>query len=197
MKKALMTLVAVCLAATSFAQTSSGRFSLDETKLYYGARLGLSAAGVTDAGSKAGLTLGGVVGLRLSDSAPVFLESGLAYTQRGGKKDGTTLGLNYLEIPILIKYGIPVADGVHVLPLLGPYFSMAIDGRIKNKALDIDTSSFHAYKHPDMGIKVGCGAEYNHLYLELAYKFGIANIAEDHLDTAHGHAFTVEFGVNF
>lgn len=120
MKKALMTLVAVCLAATSFAQTSSGRFSLDETKIYYGARLGLSASGVTDAGSKAGLTLGGVVGLRLSDSAPVFIESGLAYTQRGGKKDGFTTNLNYLEIPILIKYGIPVVDGVHVLPLLGP-----------------------------------------------------------------------------
>ena len=199
MKKVIMTLVAFVVATTTFAQTSSGSFQFDESRLYFGARLGLSAAGVTDAGSKAGLTLGGVVGLRVSDTVPVFLESGLAYTQRGGKENGTTLGLNYLEIPVLIKYGIPVASDLHVLPLIGPYFSYAISGRIKNKDAGMDISSFRDgfYKHPDMGIKVGCGAEYNNLYLELAYKFGIANIADNNLTTAHGHALTVEFGVNF
>ncbi len=201
MKKVFMTLVALIVATTTFAQTSSGSFQFDESRLYFGARLGLSAAGVTDAGSKAGLTLGGVVGLRVSDSVPVFLESGLSYTQRGGKEAGTTLGLNYLEIPVLIKYGIPVADGIHVLPLIGPYFSYAVSGRIKNSDTtpNIDMSSFRdgLYKHPDMGIKVGCGAEYNNLYLELAYKFGIANISDNSAVTSHGHAFTVEFGVNF
>lgn len=201
MKKVMTMLVALVASTTMFAQTSSGSFQFDESRLYFGARLGLSMAGVTHAGSKAGLTLGGVVGLRVSDTVPVFLESGLSYTQRGGKEDGTTLGLNYLELPVLIKYGIPVANDVHVMPLIGPYFSYAISGRIKNKNVDpgMDISSFRDgwYKHPDMGIKVGCGAEFNNLYLELAYKFGIANIADNNLESAHGHAFTLEFGVNF
>jgi len=212
MKKLLFAIVAFFVTAPSFAQFSSGGFSLDQEHLYWGMRIGVNFASIggdvkSDKG-RTGMTLAGVVGLRVSESTPVFLESGLYYTQRGARRlktdnleadlTGNPAGhLNYLEIPILIKYGIPVVDGVHVLPLLGPYFSMAIDGRIKNKALDIDTSSFHTYKHPDMGIKVGCGAEYNNLYLELAYKFGIANIADDSLDSRHGHAFTVEFGVNF
>lgn len=208
-----MAIAALMMAATSFAQTSSGSFSFDQSRLYYGARLGLSAAGITDLDTKAGLTLAGVIGLRVSDTTPVFLESGLYFTQRGGKGDvkvgGATakydVSLNYLEIPVLIKYGIPVTDGVSVMPLIGPYFSWAIGGKTKETVsaggAEVVTkhSSFNDgyYKHPDMGIKVGCGAEYNNLYLELAYKFGIANIANADNVTAHGHAFTVNFGVNF
>ena len=57
-------------------------------------------------GSKVGLTLAGVVGLRLSSSTPVFLESGLYYTQRGGK-EGEQKRLP--EIPALV-YLRPVGE---------------------------------------------------------------------------------------
>lgn len=194
-----MTFVALIVATTTFAQTSSGSFSFEKSRLYYGARIGLSQAGVTDWGSKSGLTLAGVLGVRVSDAVPVFIESGIGFTQRGAKEEGTTLNLNYLELPILIKYGFHIVDGLHVMPLFGPYFSYAIGGRIKNSDLNLDQSAFRKgfFKHPDMGLKLGCGGEWNNIYLELAYKFGLANIADNDLKSAHGHAFTVEFGVNF
>ena len=199
MKKVFMTIVALIVATTTFAQTSNESFQFDKSRLYYGARIGLSQAGVTDSGSKAGLTLAAVLGARVSDTVPVFLETGLGFTQRGGKENGTTLNLNYLEIPILIKYGFPVASNMYVMPLFGPYFSYAISGRIKNSAANLDISAFRDdfYKHTDMGLKLGCGGEWNNLYLELAYKFGLANIADKSLESVHGHAFTLEFGVNF
>ena len=206
MKKILVAIMAVLFAAPSHAQYSSGGFTLDESSIYYGIRLGTTFAGIggdlmdgIDMGTKTGLTLGGVVGLRLSDVTPVFLESGLYYTERGAKKDKNKIGLTYLELPVLIKYGIQATDDIAVLPYIGPYFSYGFAGKYKNKALGISESSYDTFKHLDMGIKIGCGAEYNKLYAELGYQFGIANIAKENaadLD-AKGHALFVNVGVNF
>jgi len=48
-----------------------------------------------------------------------------------------------------------------------------------------------------MGFKLGCGAEYNKLYLELGYQFGVADISNNEALTKHGHAFFMNFGINF
>jgi len=210
MKKLFTAIVAILMAAPTFAQYSSGGFSLEKENLYYGARIGLTSAGIggdEGIGSKVGMTLGGVIGLRVSSTTPVFLESGLYYTERGGKKDKLTTSLNYFEIPILIKYGIKATDEIAILPFVGPYFSYAISGRTKMKG-DEDWSSFNetheyngktygGYKHADMGFKLGCGAEYNKLYLELGYQFGVADISSYEALTKHGHAFFMNFGINF
>lgn len=204
MKKFLFAIVALFTAAPSFAQFSSGGFSLDEEHLYWGVRLGINFSGIggdlESDKSRTGMALAGIIGVRVTDSAPVFLESGLYYTERGGKdlryKDSPIQGepnnlkghLNYLEIPVLIKYGITTENNIAVLPFIGPYFSMGISG------------SYKYLRHPDMGFKIGCGAEWNNLYLEGAYQFGVANIIDtDDFDdaTSHGHTFSINFGINF
>ncbi len=213
MKKFLAAIVAVLFAAPSFAQYSSGGFSLSESSLYYGLRLGVNFAGIggdyVDLGTKTGMNLGGVVGLRLSDTTPVFLESGLYYTERGAKKDKEKVGLTYFELPVLIKYGIQVSDDIAVLPYIGPYFSYGIAGKGKitnpNKSafpaedVPFSKSSYKKFKHWDMGFKIGCGAEYNKLYAEIGYQFGVANIAKENPadDDAKGHALYLNLGVNF
>ncbi len=211
MKKFFAAIVAMMLAVPSFAQFASGGFELDKNNVYYGARMGLNLArmsGDIDHNSmKAGLNLGGVVGLRVSSSSPVFLESGFYYTQRGGKEGDNKMTIKYLEIPLVLKYGIKATDDIAVLPFAGPYFSYGIGGRIKGKAYDldgslmgkVDTSSFNFVNHADMGLKVGCGAEYDMLYMEAGYQFGIANIADDDAidGTVHGNALFINFGVNF
>ena len=47
MKKLLVSIVAVLLAAPSFAQFSSGGFALDKESVYYGVRLGITSATLT------------------------------------------------------------------------------------------------------------------------------------------------------
>ncbi|HEY9542537.1 porin family protein [Prevotella sp.] len=204
MKKLFLAIVAMIMAAPSFAQYSSGGFTFNEESVYYGARIGLTVAGIggdRDLGSKAGMTLGGVVGVRCSNSVPVFVESGLYYTERGGKKGSVKTSLNYLEIPVLIKYGFKATEGIAILPFIGPYFSYAIGGKttIEADGVKQKISSFRdgQYKHADMGFKLGCGAEYNNLYLELGYQFGVTNISKNDQLDARGHAFVANFGVNF
>lgn len=206
MKKFFMALAMAALSMPSFAQTSSGGFSLDEEHLYYGVRIGLNVSGISgDKGvtefsdSKAGMVLGGVIGLKVSSSAPVFLESGLYYSEKGGKRGDVKVSLNYLEVPILIKYGFKASEEISVIPFLGPYFSMAISGKVKGETDMGKHSSFddEYFRRPDMGFKLGCGAEYSNLYLEMGYAFGIADISDADNYSAHGHNFFVHFGVNF
>ena len=207
MKKIFTAIVALMLAAPSFAQYSSGGFTLDEENVYYGVRIGMTGAGlggdIDGLGTRVGMTLAGVVGLRVSSTTPVFLESGLYYTERGAKKDKTVISLNYLEVPLLIKYGFKATDDIAVLPFIGPYFSYGISGKYKYPVPGGAVESHSVYgdngniKHGEMGFKLGCGAEYNKLYLELGYQFGVSNISKvDEID-AHGHAFFCNFGVNF
>ncbi len=200
MKKFFTAIVAMMLAAPSFAQFASGGFELDNNSVYYGARLGLTLASMSGdndlSGLKSGLTLGGVVGLRVSPASPVFLESGFYYTQRGGKDGDLSMTLKNLEIPIIIKYGIQASDKVAILPFLGPYFSWGIGGKFKNDKIDFEESSYNYVNHGDMGVKLGCGLEYDLLYLEVGYQFGVANIADDK-GTVHSNALVLNFGVNF
>lgn len=208
MKKILLSLFTVLFAAPSFAQYSSGGFSLSESSLYYGVRIGMNIANITgdapDLNSKIGLNLGGTVGLRVSETTPVFLESGLYFTGCGASKDKTTISLNYLELPVLIKYGVQVSDEIALLPFVGPTFRYGLFGGKWKTSGAGKTDSFGdgKFKRADVGIKLGCGAEYNKLYLELGYQFGITNIAdwelENHDDaSAHNGALFINLGVNF
>jgi len=210
MKKIFTAIVAMMMAVPSFAQFASGGFELDKSNIYYGARFGLAMGslsgdtkvGLNDySGMKAGITLAGIIGLRLSQTAPVFLESGLYYTQRGGKDGKYTADLNCLEIPILVKYGIQAADNIAVLPFIGPYFAYGIAGETEYQLPDGSKSKERTYKnflnHNDMGFKLGCGVEYNMLYLEIAYQLGIANIADNDDYTTHANQLSINFGVNF
>lgn len=201
MKKLFTAIVAMMLAVPSMAQFASGGFELDRSNIYYGARMGLTLASMSGdidnvSGMKPGLTLAGVVGLRVSSSSPVFLESGLYYTQRGGKDGDISMTLKNLEIPVVLKYGIQASDKIAVLPFLGPYFSWGIGGKLRDDATGGEESSYNFVNHGDMGIKVGCGAEYDMLYLEAGYQFGVANIA-DGKGSIHSNALIINVGVNF
>ena len=208
MKKFLMSIVAVLMAAPSFAQYSSGGFTLSESTVYYGARIGMNLSTITGDGTddmktKAGLTLGGVIGLRISDSTPVFMESGLYFTQYGAGGEGKNeMNINYLEIPVLIKYGFQATDEIAVLPYIGPTLAYGVSAKSKHEDSNGDVESTSGFgknnlNHANVGIKLGCGAEWNKLYLEMGYHFGVTNILDDDKDTWHNGNFFVNFGVNF
>ena len=207
MKKILVSIVAALMAAPSFAQFSSGGFELDKESVYYGVRLGGTLASISsdikgmDIDSKLGMTLAGVIGIRLSSSVPVFLESGLYYSERGGKD----CGYNNLEVPLLIKYGFKATDEIAILPFVGPYFAYAFSGKTKIddgtgkkvKVGTFDEKEWMGLKRANMGFKFGCGAEYNHLYLEVGYQLGVTNVSKMDDVSAHSNALFANFGVNF
>ncbi|MBR3009809.1 MAG: PorT family protein [Prevotella sp.] len=210
MKKVFAVIAALVLAVPSFAQYSSGGFDLDKENLYYGVRIGMNGAtlsgDIDGLGTKVGLNIAGIIGLHISKTAPVFLESGLYYTERGGKKDKISVGYNNIEIPLLVKYGFKASDGIAVLPFLGPTFSYAISGKTKQAGVsgiekvgtfDEKKAFTGGLKRANMGFKLGCGAEFNNIYLEGGYQFGITDVCKLDEASIHSNAFFLNFGVNF
>ncbi len=180
---------------------------------YYGFRVGLGVATVhsdapaldaTDA--KTGLNVGFVVGTQIAPTAPLFFESGLYYTEKGGKSNyqGSrfTYGLNYLEVPLLLKYKYYASPGVSIEPFAGGYLALGVSGKIKDygdrqaySSFDNDASS--SFRRFDGGLKVGCGVSFQMLYLGVSYDIGLANVGHYDFEDTRTGCLNLDFGVNF
>lgn len=212
-----MTLLSLTLMTPAMAQRygqeygrPAGSSFTDDHNIYYGLRLGLALATVNsddarlDGGScQTGLNLGGIIGFQLSPVSPVYLESGLTYTEKGGRGyvDGKkfTYSLNYLEMPIVAKYRYEVDTDMSIQPFIGGYVAMGVGGKVKNFGDRTTTSSFSSnfFKRFDGGLRLGCGFEYELIYAEAAYDLGLANISHDDFESSHNRCFYLNIGVNF
>lgn len=184
------------------------RFGIDG--VYMGIRIGPSFTTV-DSDDKAldggntqtGLNLGVFGGMQLSPKAPVFIESGLMYVEKGGKNlyEGkkVTYSLHYLEIPIVVKYAIQLNEHFSVQPLAGGYFAFGVGGKAKNFGDREVSNSFshHYFKRFDAGLRFGCGVTYDLFYADLTYYVGLSNICHDEFDTSHNRSLSLSLGVNF
>lgn len=219
MKKIIFAVLA-CIALAMPSQVSAQSYHsshrvqsngfFEQKNIYYGFRIGGAFASINseylDAGSmKGGLNIGGVVGFGLLDEAPLYIESGLMYSQKGGKgKVGTataTYNANYLELPITFKYALPLTDKISVQPMLGMYAALGVGGSIKINETKVTEGTFgkedYKLKRGDIGLKIGCGGSYDIFYAELYYDLGLANVGHDKFDAAHNGALVVNVGVNF
>lgn len=179
-------------------------------RYYFGLRVGMNASHVSSesstldgSGVKSGLNIGFAAGTQLSYRAPLFLESGLYYSQKGGKSgsghDKFTYDLNYLEVPLILKYKHFIGNQTSIQPYAGGYLAVGTDGNIKNYG---SRESFSSYENGyfnrfDGGLKLGCGVGFNMLYADLSYDIGLANIGQDSFDDTHNGCFTINVGVNF
>lgn len=204
MRKLFSLLFVTLLTSSAFAQYNTGGYSFDRENMYYGIRIGINSSSIScdfpelDASaSRVGMSLGGVIGLRLSESHPTFLESGLYYIQKGGKGSGYNVNINYLEAPVLIKYGFQSSSSdLAFLPFFGPYFAYAIGGKYKMGEHKHSVFKSNYYNHADVGFKLGCGFEYQMLYGEIGYQFSVTDIS-DIDEPAHVKGIFIHFGVNF
>ena len=180
------------------------------TDTYYGLRIGANFSTVNsddrslDGGSlRTGLNVGAVVGFQMVPQAPIYFETGLSYVEKGGTGhvDGAkfTYKLDYLEMPLVLKYNYTAAPLVSIQPYIGGYLAAGVGGQIKDFGHRHAYSSFddEGFRRFDAGIKVGCGLQFDHLYAELGYDFGLSNISQDYFDTSRTGSLFVTAGVNF
>ena len=189
----------------------SPRHNGRSTDAYFGLRIGPSFSFVSsddsklDGGNwKTGLNVGAVAGIPLSYYNPLYLEVGLSYTEKGGQKNlesgkKMTYSLNYLEIPIVLKYKYNVTPSFSIQPELGGYFAVGVSGKTKNfqEREAVNSFSDTMFKRTDGGLRFGCGAAYDMFYCELVYDLGLANICHDTFDTSRNGNLQLNVGVNF
>ena len=180
---------------------------------YFGLRLGVNASRVNSEAtylesnsSKAGLVAGFVVGQQIVPHAPVLFETGLLYSEKGGKSDyggNFCYNLNYLEVPLTFKYAIemPSAPEITIQPLVGAYMGIGVGGYVKDFQAREVYHSFGSedsqFKRFDAGLKLGCGIGIQMFYGEISYNLGLANIGHDMFDETHNRGLTFTIGLNF
>lgn len=224
MKKIIVLILGIIMTVPTFAQYRDrydhysrpnyqrhyNNYSHQSGNVYYGLRLGVAASTVTsddkmlDGGNtQAGLNVGFALGFQLAPHSPVYLETGLYYVEKGGKNTYNdtklTYDLNYLEVPIVIKYKAYLDNDFAIEPYAGGYLACGVSGKAKNFGDRVADDSFSNdyFQRFDGGIRIGCGMEYQMLYAEIGYDFGLTNICHDTFDKSHNSCFFANIGVNF
>ena len=221
MKRILIVLMSLVLAWPALAQYGRPRYysrppvvhspHRTYTDVYYGLRIGAAFATVNsddrylDGGSmKTGLDVGAVVGFQVAYRSPVYFETGLSYIEKGGKGhyEGAkfSYSLDYLEVPLVMKYMIDVDRMFSIQPYVGGYLALGVAGKIKDFGHRQAYSSFDSkegFQRFDGGIRIGCGIQYDFVYAELGYDFGLSNISHDYFDTSRTGALFATVGFNF
>jgi hypothetical protein len=152
-------------------------------------------------GSRTGLIIGGGVDIPAGNVIVIGVD--LLYNQKGASgsdvDEDLTLKLDYIEIPILIKY--PFSVGGNVQPFVYGGFSPAFavsrkvegteDGEDVDFDVDDDVKSF------DNSFVLGGGVRFGQMAVEARYNLGIQNIRDDASDDIEGDMKTRQFALLF
>lgn len=202
MRKSPLILAGILLAfsAPLHAQTVLG--------FHAGANIAELSGDVGDLDSRTGLSVGASVLFSLGETLGLYLAP--TYSQRGasGSEEGVDISLNldYLEIPVLLRYAFPSAGRASVHFYGGPAVSIEAKCAVKfsdgsaSVSVDCDEGDF-ATKTFELGLMGGVGvgfelSEKADLALDLLYNLGLNSIIdEDGVDSLKHRVLTIRAGV--
>ncbi len=178
MKTLIITLLSALLicAAAQAGETQSGIRGYG-LKLGVGfSTLGTEQATFQELDSFGGGTFGAFVEYGLTPQVSIQTEFLFAARGAGGAfLRGRSFRHDYVEIPVLLKYGTSGAGKWRPSLFAGPAVSFLFSGEFKSSWLtdDVDTKDFA--KSVDFGIVFGGAIDYHRLLLDIRYTVGMVN----------------------
>jgi hypothetical protein len=177
--------------------------------LTYGAKAGVTLATVSEDaeadsgwGYRVGLAAGGYVALPLGSRLAIQAEG--LFNQKGARADVddlvTTLKLDYVEVPVLVKYAVTHggARSIHVFG--GPSIAFKVRSRATASFGDttIDTDEDENIENVDLGVAAGAGVDFGKWSIDGRYTFGLSNLVKsDDEAELRSRAISVLVGVRF
>ena len=130
-------------------------------------------------------------------SPDYFVQTGLLFSSKGAKVEGTDIKvkLSYIEVPITFLYKPTLGEGKLLLGV-GPYLGYAVGGKIDDTDIDFDDD----FKRFDAGGNLLFGYQFtNNLSAQLNAQLGLVNIGQnDEGDaTIKNTGFGVSLGYHF
>lgn len=210
MKKGLLLLAAVAVALSAGAQ-----------QLQWGVHVGLNLAderakadgGSVSTESHAQFQAGFSVAAPLTQNIPLYLQTGLDFTGRGGESGGTADNLYYLQLPVTVSYHFDIGRIVSIRPEVGVYYALGLFSNIREdgeavKDMNGDNIDYfkeydgqRAFKRSDFGLRFGADVVLgNHYSIGLGYDLGLLNINKDMFDSGvkvRNGVFYIRAGYNF
>lgn len=198
--KKLLTIVALMVlgATTSFAQlglragvnfNNIGKDAKDDPLI--------------KAENKTGFHVGAVYNIDLIGSFAI--EPGLYFSQKGFKLNDDDANMNYLEVPVNVKFKLLDLSVLGLDAHLGPFAAFGLGGKWKSdneeiKIFDPDEGDFNRF---DFGLQMGVGAVIlNKIYAGINYDMSLTKVNEDEgikKDNLKekNHVWMISVGLNF
>jgi opacity protein-like surface antigen len=199
MKKVLLIVVVTLLGL--------GNLSAQEVK--FGAKVGLNSSnlrGDMDFDSKIGFNVGAFAEISLSDK--FIFQPELLFSTQGAKFEGSdanatvSIKVNYLNIPLMLKYGVTDKLFLEFGPQLGfllsgkSKFEVTYGGETVSEEQDIKDSS----KSFDFGLNFGASFDVaENIMIGARYNLGLSNINDDDRDDdkIQNAVFSLSVGYRF
>ena len=161
--------------------------------------------------SRIGFCGGGFVRLGLNDIFAIQPEA--LYTQKGAKwktimrpqgylLEGT-VKYDYVEIPVLFKFVLPVKGGVKPNLFVGPYFAVNVNAKEKRVAngnsLEADVDRY--VKDTDLGVVLGGGVDFGlkkgKIVFDCRYTLGLITTSEEEIYDQKNKVVSFMLGYSF
>ena len=164
----------------------------------------ISGVESVDVSAKAGLTGGGFVQFKFNDQ--FSLQPEMLFVMKGVNLDlannagDATAKVNYLELPLFMRFNQRLNDTLRGFVMAGPAFSIKVgtggtlDGVSGTSDFDIDP----AIGSRDFGLAFAGGLEWQKFLVEARYVLGLTDIATDiyvHADDLTNRSFSIMVGL--
>lgn len=206
MKKAILSIAAI--AGVTAAAQAQIKFA-PEVGLNITTMKTSSNSTSSESKSLTGLKAGAF--LEFQFSKVVSLEPGIFYSRKGGEYQlfgaTTTTTLDYVEVPVNLKFSLPLGIGGRPFAYAGPYFAYGVSGErtvsssLGSLSSDVNFGSGSAQTNPlDIGAQVGIGYQLPviGLYARAQYGMGFTNLSNaSNTTTTNNSNFAVSVGWQF
>jgi len=159
--------------------------------------------------TKVGFTAGGLLAYRLSDAIAVQAE--ILYTQKGSRLSTKVSGvlfkewfrLDYLEIPVLLKFLPPMESRIRPMFFAGPYVAAKV--RFKEQwefGEESATDDIPTFRKTEYGFAAGGGLDFpvgtgTRISAEIRYTRGISTLTNDSSERVRNAIFAILVGIAF
>ena len=166
-------------------------FNMQAQGLELGVKAGVNFASLTDASgfnNRTGFVLGAFAGFKVSEK--VALQGELLYSQQGADPDLGEFDLNYVNVPLIVKYY--VSGGLNIQ--VGPQFGFLVSDDIFSVFDDIgDNIKANEF---DVAAVLGVGFDFPMgIRVDGRYNLGLSDVTD--LSSSKNAVFTLALGYSF
>ena len=136
-------------------------------------------------GSRAGFHFAVTDQILLHRSLPLYLETGIGFSSRGGRAAAEiygdiynmTMRPFYMQAPLLVNYHFHIRDLLTIQPFAGIYGGVGIRGAMKTEYGNEDMFSAPGFlSRMDFGVRAGAGFVIRRIYLGISYDIGCRDL---------------------
>lgn len=164
MKKLLIVMFTIGLSSQAFAQ------GID-----FGIKAGVNFSSITDAtglDNRTGFVAGIFVGGKLGDKLGV--QADLLYSQQGAEFSAGEFNLDYVNVPIVLKYFVTDVIHLHGGPQFGVLINDEVQTVVGETINDIATKNFDLSGVVGVGLDLPMG-----IRVDGRYNFGLSDVPDD------------------